>query len=303
VEKQAARAGPAPRVYAHNRVTPLIGGEAYFQALAGALARVGAGETPADNRGHFLYVSGWLLNLADPQLPFCLPGPDGPISLLELLKAKSRAGVDVRILAWVSWSLGMFGRFDVRYENMANIETDLALRREPGLKVVLVTGDFQPPGPPLPEGMPVALLDGLLPGLGAAETGRIAVLQRSGFVHAKTTLVDDHWALIGSANLARRSHFTDVEHAVAVVDPDEQLLQAYRAALWDRHFELVERARRMPPDLDQALGRWDPDWAPNPAGDRPAARFTRLPLERLARPQIDPCWYVLIDFAVALGCC
>jgi phosphatidylserine/phosphatidylglycerophosphate/cardiolipin synthase-like enzyme len=169
-----------------------------------------------------------------------------------------------------------------------------ALHSQPGLKVVLVTGDFQPPGPPLPEGMPVALLDGLLPGLGPDEIGRIAFLQRTGFVHAKTVLVDDHWAMIGSANLARRSHFTDIEHALAVVDPDQQILQVYRAALWARHFELPAGRRGMPSDLGQALGWWDPAWHPGATGDRPAPRFIRIRMEQLARPNIDPAWYDLI---------
>ena len=40
------------------------------------------------------------------------------------------------------------------------------------------------------------------------------------FVHAKTVLVDDQWAVIGSGNCMRRSLYTDLEHGVAFIDED-----------------------------------------------------------------------------------
>jgi phosphatidylserine/phosphatidylglycerophosphate/cardiolipin synthase-like enzyme len=77
-------------------------------------------------------------------------------------------------------------------------------------------------------------------------------------VHSKTAIVDDHWALIGSANVTRRSLFTDIEHAVAVLDEDDLFAKEYRKALWAEHFR-----HPMPDDfddLDAALHAWDPTW-------------------------------------------
>jgi phosphatidylserine/phosphatidylglycerophosphate/cardiolipin synthase-like enzyme len=77
-------------------------------------------------------------------------------------------------------------------------------------------------------------------------------------VHAKTAIVDDHWAMIGSACVTRRSLFTDIEHAVAVLDEDDLFAKEYRKALWAEHF------RHPAPDdfddLDAALHAWDPTW-------------------------------------------
>jgi phosphatidylserine/phosphatidylglycerophosphate/cardiolipin synthase-like enzyme len=85
-------------------------------------------------------------------------------------------------------------------------------------------------------------------------------------VHAKTAIVDDHWALIGSANVTRRSLFTDIEHAVAVLDEDDLFAKEYRKALWAEHF------RHPTPDdfddLDAALHAWDSTWGT--AGPAPA---------------------------------
>jgi phosphatidylserine/phosphatidylglycerophosphate/cardiolipin synthase-like enzyme len=75
-------------------------------------------------------------------------------------------------------------------------------------------------------------------------------------VHAKTTLIDDRWAMIGSPNVCRRSLYTDWEHAVGFIDqaPTEVAVKQYRKALWADHF-----ARSNPDDLedlDGALNSW-----------------------------------------------
>jgi phosphatidylserine/phosphatidylglycerophosphate/cardiolipin synthase-like enzyme len=509
-QERAENASPA--VFSGNRITPLLDGQAYFRALGEALGRVGDGESRKENQENFIYISGWLLNLVDPELPFELPTPDGPVPLVELLKQKARDGVDVRVLGWISWSLGIFGRLDVRYENLANIQTIQSLRREPSLankcclnlvghpagavhakvivlgkpdwavgftggidlsadrskrywidvqaqvegpavkglyglfrtmwnqvleyrmdalpagvggklaalpmnrpvfttngfvprplvlktahgqvkavrsrtlpvkarsfdhscpgdlrvqslrtfpafhyaeqalpelkvsplevapaglfeirdalkeviggaeryfyaedqyfwsveamgwlnqalkkhphlKVILVTGNVQPPGPPLPEQMPIALREGLLPGLSRAELDRIAIFRRRGFVHAKTTLADDRWALIGSANLARRSFYTDVEHGIAVVEPDGAWVRDYRAALWGRHTRLVSHNYKILAGLEGALGLWDASWSSHPPPVRLPKHFTRVSLEDLPDPSVDPNYYDLI---------
>jgi phosphatidylserine/phosphatidylglycerophosphate/cardiolipin synthase-like enzyme len=77
-------------------------------------------------------------------------------------------------------------------------------------------------------------------------------------VHSKTAIVDDHWALIGSANVTRRSLFTDIEHAVAVLDEDDLFVKEYRKALWAEHFRHPAPADF--DDLDAALHAWDSTW-------------------------------------------
>jgi len=106
------------------------------------------------------------------------------------------------------------------------------------------------------------------------------------FVHAKTAIVDDQWVLIGSANNSRRSLFTDIEHAVAVLDESELFAKEYRKVLWAEHF------RHPTPndfdDLDAALHAWDATWGVAGAAPMLPIRATNDPgppyLERVSLP-------------------
>ncbi|MDP9442765.1 MAG: phospholipase D-like domain-containing protein [Actinomycetota bacterium] len=90
------------------------------------------------------------------------------------------------------------------------------------------------------------------------------------YVHTKTTLVDDHWAMIGSANVMRRSLYTDCESSVAFVDEHDTAVRDYRARLWAHHF------RHPTPgdfsDVKASLHAWEPGWF---AGGGAPARPTR----------------------------
>ncbi len=70
------------------------------------------------------------------------------------------------------------------------------------------------------------------------------------YVHAKTIIVDDEYAIIGSANLNDRSLFTDTETAVAWHDPKG--VPAYRHALFE-HAVGPEKATVEP---DRILSSW-----------------------------------------------
>lgn len=94
------------------------------------------------------------------------------------------------------------------------------------------------------------------------------------FVHAKTVLVDDQWAVIGSGNCMRRSLYTDLEHGVAFVDEDGTAVRDYRAALMADHFGHPTAADFN--DVQAALNAWDPAWG-TPGGAPP------LPVKRLQR--------------------
>jgi phosphatidylserine/phosphatidylglycerophosphate/cardiolipin synthase-like enzyme len=93
----------------------------------------------------------------------------------------------------------------------------------------------------------------------AFATGPVDVRQVIGlFVHTKTTIVDDNWAIIGSANCMQRSLYTDLEHAVAFVDENGTAVRDYRAALWSHHFRDMNPANWL--DIDAALHSWEPSW-------------------------------------------
>lgn len=154
------------------------------------------------------------------------------------------------------------------------------VKAAPDLRVVLVMGGNDPttgtPGPQL-AAMQLAVNDHLLAGLTPAQRGRVGVFGYwRKFVHAKTTIIDDQWALIGSANCMRRSLYTDFEHCVGFYHP--ATVSAYRRALWRTHLGSDVA------DLDAALRAWFARPArtsapPAPAAPDPVTRFT-LPLPR-----------------------
>jgi phosphatidylserine/phosphatidylglycerophosphate/cardiolipin synthase-like enzyme len=85
------------------------------------------------------------------------------------------------------------------------------------------------------------------------------------FVHSKVTLIDDKWALIGSANVARRSLYTDWEHSIAFLDTMETDVAHFRARLWAEHFKkLLDFDVIDFLDLAEALGAWEPAWKTTP---------------------------------------
>lgn len=104
------------------------------------------------------------------------------------------------------------------------------------------------------------------------------------FVHAKIALVDDKWAIIGSANIARRSLYSDWEHSVSFLDESEQAVQAFRSKIWAEHFQLPLPSVFM--DIDEALGGWDADPAWRTTGIFPPMP-TRPPGD-LGPPFIQP---------------
>ena len=89
--------------------------------------------------------------------------------------------------------------------------------------------------------------------------GTYPVGQRLGMtIHTKSTLVDDEWAFIGSANIMRRSLYSDYEHCVAMLDPAEVLVRDYRCALWSDHFR--HPAASDFNDIQVGLHAWEPSW-------------------------------------------
>lgn len=85
--------------------------------------------------------------------------------------------------------------------------------------------------------------------------------------HSKITIIDDKWAVIGSANVMRRSLYTDWEYSVAFLDENETAVRDFRSRLWAEHFKSPTPADFHDPVA--ALGGWEPAWnttaAPSPA--------------------------------------
>jgi phosphatidylserine/phosphatidylglycerophosphate/cardiolipin synthase-like enzyme len=84
-------------------------------------------------------------------------------------------------------------------------------------------------------------------------------------VHSKVVLVDDRFACIGSANIFSRSMAgTDHELSVAVIGGGTEI-RDLRVRLWADHMRIpttdVDEGGRLN-DLDAALARWRPEWAP-----------------------------------------
>lgn len=115
------------------------------------------------------------------------------------------------------------------------------IKAQSGLRVILLTGQADPNDAPnnmLAKFFAVAINNHLLKGIpaGSPILDRIGVFShRSKVIHTKATLVDDTWAMIGSANAMRRSLYTDMEHNVAYMDEQGLAVPQHRAALWQPH--------------------------------------------------------------------
>jgi phosphatidylserine/phosphatidylglycerophosphate/cardiolipin synthase-like enzyme len=158
-----------------------------------------------------------------------------------------------------------------------------AIRTHPDLKVILLAPLIGDPRDPNSEPFErLALVNGLLAGLNPGQLSRVAMFKRAITIHAKTTLIDDRWALIGSANCARRSLYTDVEHAISVLD-EGTLVRDYRVRLWGDHFNLPvgQRLARLG-DINQGLNSWVLSWGRNglelPSSLQPVLFPTRAPI-------------------------
>lgn len=169
-----------------------------------------------------------------------------------------------------------------------------------GVQVILVTSrTYEVPGLSAYHN---ALQHDTLQRIRSRAPGRVHVFhlrQASGHapihLHAKVMIVDDALAVIGSANLSRRSHTTDSELALAVVDGDlvpgrvdgrrvevPRFARDLRLALWGEHLGLD------PATLDdpiQALAAW-------PSLEKPAqvhhAALHHTSFPRLRVPRIVP---------------
>ena len=106
------------------------------------------------------------------------------------------------------------------------------------------------------------------------------------YVHAKTCMVDDTWATIGSDNFNRRSWTHDSELSAVVIDPAGAYARDLRLHLAAEHLELDDAAHLAEPEAmfaayaesAAALDAWH---AGGQRGPRPTGRLRRLDPPRL----------------------
>ena len=132
-------AGTASAIPTHSNchVTPHLSGSSYFAELKQSINAL-------SGNGAFIYIAGWWF-----QSTFSLDGQSSGSSMINLLKAKARAGVDVRILGWVfcpellqsnllrgalsAGGVSMNGARDFLQQIDDTMNVILALRTEPAL--------------------------------------------------------------------------------------------------------------------------------------------------------------------------
>jgi phosphatidylserine/phosphatidylglycerophosphate/cardiolipin synthase-like enzyme len=113
--------------------------------------------------------------------------------------------------------------------------------------------------PAAPKNQPLALTVKNPAGGALLVAGTCDIVEWKGvFVHSKVILVDDLWMMIGSSSAIRRSLYSDLEHSVSVLDPNEQLVKDFRKSLWADQFQHGSPADF--DDLDEALHAWEPTW-------------------------------------------
>lgn len=114
---------PVPETFSDCQITPVIDCANYNAELEAALATVGTGATEAANANHFIFVANWWLGLRGGSYDapdgmtdsfgasvvenssYTLDPPANTRKLIDILVAKARAGVDVRVLGWVSFAI------------------------------------------------------------------------------------------------------------------------------------------------------------------------------------------------------
>ena len=92
-------------------------------------------------------------------------------------------------------------------------------------------------------------------------------IRQSGYLHAKTWVFDDRFAIIGSANMNRRGYMSDTEVVAAIGDPNPGgtrlgFAHALRMARWKYHARALGLGDQAVHDFEVGAHIWT-----NPVGD------------------------------------
>ena len=82
------------------------------------------------------------------------------------------------------------------------------------------------------------------------------------YTHAKVMIVDDKFAIIGSANIANKSFFSDLEHSISFIDNDGyETVKEFRQKLWGEHFRTTGSVQDEEiAEIGPALHVWNGLW-------------------------------------------
>ena len=144
-------------------------------------------------------------------------------------------------------------RFGWQSHHMRALLTELAAAAERGVTIALVLPDHPNCGRAFTDGgiawlrahAPRAHAEGRLRfftlGTSAADPTTRTMRYRPVYVHAKVGIVDDRWAMVGSANLNSRGMSHDAELNVAALDGE--FARGLRLMLWSEHAGALRHAR------------------------------------------------------------
>lgn len=150
----------------------------------------------------------------------------------------------------------------VMYSRDLLVHIKNAIVANPELKVILLTAvgtkDFTRP-------MPVHnyyLYEYMYKDLTESQKSQVVLYKcLEYYPHGKVMIVDDKFAIIGSANVANKSFFSDLEHSVSFIDNDGQhTVPDLRKALWNEHFRTTADEEAEIVEIDAALHVWNEDW-------------------------------------------
>ncbi len=132
----------------------------------------------------------------------------------------------------------------------------------------------------IPAGNPISFIVNNLSSGDIPIENRIAILIRPiGItVHSKTTLIDDHWAMIGSANCNIRSLYTDFEHSISFVDEADEIVKEYRKKLWGIVLGIAPGDLDHLDNINRALNIWEPTWGTGGSGLTRSSGLIPIPL-------------------------
>jgi phosphatidylserine/phosphatidylglycerophosphate/cardiolipin synthase-like enzyme len=94
------------------------------------------------------------------------------------------------------------------------------------------------------------------------ERSRVVLYKcRQYYTHAKVMIVDDKFAIIGSANIQNRSLFSDFEHSISFIDNDDyHTVKEFRQELWNEHFRTTPSQATEVAEVNPGLRVWNEQW-------------------------------------------
>jgi phosphatidylserine/phosphatidylglycerophosphate/cardiolipin synthase-like enzyme len=138
-----------------------------------------------------------------------------------------------------------------------------AIINKPLLKVIIVTGPFGADS--FADFARSGITTFLLSGLTTTQKEQVVIYSLLIKVHSKIYIIDDKFAIIGSAGLFNRSLFVEFEHSISFIDSDNstRTVQDFRVDLWAEHFRIADNLHNEKDqirDINAALNLWHYGW-------------------------------------------